>query len=254
MKLRSVSSIVTGGGRGIGHAISIALAREGADVAIIALKDLENAEKTVQEVKQLGRQAIALKTDITDKKSVDNMVRKVIEKFNKIDLLVNNAGLIIRAPLEKVTIEDWDRVVAVNLRGVFLCSMAVGNEMIKGKKGNIINIIGAAAHRCFAEGGAFGPSKAGIISLTKQMAVEWGKYNIRVNGVSPGPILTPETEKRLKDEDLRRRITKIPLSRIGTPEEIANAVVFLASEDSSYTTGQTIIVDGGGVETWYLYP
>ena len=254
MKLKGFASIVTGGGRGIGRAISLGLAREGADVAILALKDLKSAEDTAGEVKRLGCQAIALRTDITDPESVSHMVEEVLEKFGRIDLLVNNAGMNARAPLEQLSVEDWDRVVAVNLKGVFLCSVAVAREMIRKKKGNIINIAGASAHRCYALGGAFGPSKTGVISLTKQMAVEWAKYNIRVNGVSPGPIQTAETEERLKDGEIQCRIERIPLRRIGTPDEVMRAVVFLASEDSSYMTGQMLIVDGGGVETWYLYP
>lgn len=254
MKLNGVTSIVTGGGRGIGKAISLALAREGADVAVIALKDLASADETAKSVKQLGRRALILQTDITEEGSVTALVNKVLETFGKIDLLVNNAGMVGRAPLEEIPVETWDRVVAVNLKGVFLCSVAVAKEMIKQKKGNIINIAGASAHRCYAFGGAFGPSKAAVISLTKQMAMEWAKYNIRVNGVSPGPILTLETEEKLKDKETESRIAKIPLGRIGKPEEIAQAVLYLASEDSSYMTGQMLIVDGGGVETWYLYP
>ena len=257
MKLKNLTSIVTGGGKDIGRAITLVLAREGADVAIVALNDLESAEATVKDVKEIGSQAIALKADITDKESVSKMVHRVLETFGKVDLLVNNAGASARAPLEQLSVENWDKVIAVNLKGVFLCSVAVAKEMMKQKRdGNIINIGGASGHRCYGGGGAYGPSKAAVISLTKQMAVEWAKYNIRVNGVSPGPILTPRSIKRMRDdEDNKRRIEKIlPLGRAGRPEEVAEAVLFLASESSSYITGQMIIVDGGGVETWYLYP
>jgi len=252
MRLESVSSIVTGGGRGIGRAITLALAKEGADVAIVALKDLESAEATANEVRMLNRQAIAIQADITDKESVEAMVARTLEAFGKIDLLVNNAGMVARGPLESISVEDWDRVVAVNLKGVFLCSVAVAKQMIRHKRGCIVNIAGASAHRCFPGGGGFGPSKAGVISLTKQMAVEWARYDIRVNGVSPGPIMTPGTEETLKDDSIRQCIARIPLGRVGEPEEIARAVVFLASEDSSYMTGQMLVIDGGGVETSYL--
>ncbi len=255
MKLKGISSIVTGGGRGIGRAITLALAREGADVAVIAKSDLKSAESTANEACQLGSKAIFLQADVTQKESVDTMVAEVCRSFGKVDLLVNNAGLNIRAPLEQVKEEDWDKVVAVNLKGVFLCSVAVAKEMIRqGTGGNIINITGASAHRCYAENGAFGPSKAAVINLTRQMAVEWAKYKIRVNEVSPGPTLTSPTEERMLDEDVRRRIAKIPLGRIATPEEVANVVVFLASDDSRYMTGQSLIVDGGSIHTWYLYP
>ena len=125
-------------------------------------------------------------------------------------------------------------------------------KQMKQGKGNIINIAAASAHRCAALTGAFGPSKAAVVSLTKQMAVEWAKYNIRVNGVSPGPLMTPRNIQRI--ESTKERIKKIPLGRVGNPEEIANVIVFLAAEDSSYMTGQVLVVDGGGVETWWLYP
>ncbi len=252
MKLEGLSAILTGGGGTVGNEIALTLAGEGADVAILTIRS--NQEETVKQIRKLGRQAIALHGDVTDKGSVDRLVAQSIETFGKIDLLVNNAGTGIREPLEHVSVENWDRVVAVNLKGLFLCSVAVAKEMMKRQKGNIITVAGASAHRCLAGGGAFGPSKAGVVSLTKQMAVEWARYNIRVNGVSPGPIMNPETEELLKNDDLKQRIAKIPLGRVGKAEEVAKAIVFLASEDSSYMTGQMLIVDGGGVETWYLYP
>jgi len=236
----------------VGNAIALTLAREGANVAVVTIKS--NQDEMVKQIKNLGRQAVAFNVDITDKESVNFIVTQAIEAFGKVDLLVNNAGMGIRVPLEQVSVEDWDRVVAVNLKGLFLCSVAVAKEMMKRQKGNIITVAGASAHRCLAGGGAFGPSKAGVVSLTKQMAVEWAKYNIRVNGVSPGPIMNPETEELLKSEDIKQRVAKIPLGRVGRAEEVANTILFLASEDSSYMTGQMLIVDGGGVETWYLYP
>ena len=254
MKLEGLTSIVTGGGRGIGRAITVALANEGANVTIIALRDLKNATITGNMVEQLGHHALILTADVTDKESVDRMVQSVLDQFGKIDLLVNSAGMFKKGPLEHVSVEDWDKAVAVNLKGVFLTSGAVAGHMIKQKKGNIINIIAASAHRCYPEGGAYGPSKAAVVNLTRQMALEWAKYNIRVNGISPGPILTPENETKMRGEEASRRIAKIPLARVGKPEEIGKCVIFLASEDSSYVTGQTFVVDGGGSETWYLYP
>ena len=165
---------------------------------------------------------------------------------------LNNAGRSARAPLLELAEEDWERVVAVNLKGVYLCSVAAAKEMRKQGKGNIINIAGASAHSCLAGGGAFGPSKAGVINLTRQMAVEWARYNIRVNGISPGPVGGRETEKRMKEGNIKDKIAKIPLARIAEPEEIASVALFLAAEESSYITGQTIIVDGGSILTWYL--
>lgn len=254
MKLTGVCSIVTGGAKGIGRAITLALAAEGADVAIIGKADLASAEKVAKEVEGLGRRGLPLMADVTHKDSVDRMVRDVLDTFGKIDVLVNNAGTNIRGPLEEISEEEWDHVVSVNLKGVFLCSKCAGREMIRSHRGNIINIAGASAHRCYAENGAFGPSKAAVINLTTQMAVEWAKHNIRVNAVSPGPIMTPATRARIKDKDIRRRIEKIPMARVGKPEEVARTVVFLASDDSSYITGQSVVVDGGSIHSWYLYP
>lgn len=254
MKLTGVCSIVTGGAKGIGRAITLALAAEGADVAIIGKADLASAEKVAKEVEGLGRRGLPLMADVTHKGSVDRMVRDVLDTFGKIDVLVNNAGTNIRGPLEEISEEEWDHVVSVNLKGVFLCSICAGREMIRSNRGNIINIAGASAHRCYAENGAFGPSKAAVINLTTQMAVEWAKHKIRVNAVSPGPMMTPATRARIKDKDIRRRIEKIPMARVGKPEEVARTVVFLASDDSSYITGQSIVVDGGSIHSWYLYP
>lgn len=254
MKLDGKTAIVTGSGQGIGRAIALALAKEGADVVINVRKSVQRAKAVADEVRALGRRALVMRADVSKKGEVDQMVKKTLEEFGKVDILVNNAGISARAPIEELSEEDWDRVMNVNLKGAFLCSVAAGKEMIKLKRGNIINIVAASGHRSYPLAGAFGPSKAAVISLTKQLAMEWAKYNIRVNGVSPGPIWSPQTESMLKDEKTRERIKKIPMGRIGRPEEIADVAVFLASEDSSYITGQVIIVDGGGSETWYLYP
>ncbi len=247
MKLEGASAIVTGGGRGIGRAISLALAAEGCDVAIVVKRDQRNAEKTANDILRSGRQARAFLADISDKDSVDGFVDDVVSLFGKVDLLVNNASVLTVARLEDVSVEDWDNTLAVNLRGVFLCSVAVARDMMKRSCGNIINIIGASAHRCLPGVAAFGPSKAAVINLTRQMAVEWSRHNIRVNAVSPGPISTQETLERQKnEEDLRRRIAKLPIGRLGEPEEVASVVTFLASGESRYITGQSLIVDGGG--------
>ena len=252
MTLEGIAAIVTGAGGVVGHAIAYALASEGANVAVVTLSSAQS--DIVKKIKELGSQAIALHCDITDKNSVNQMVAQTVQSFGKIDLLVNNAGMSDRAPLEQLSVDSWDKVIAVNLKGVFLCSVAAAKEMMKQQKGNIVNITGASAHQCGAEMGAFGPSKAAVVNLTRQMAVEWAKYSIRVNGVSPGPIMDPVTAERIKEEGMRERIEKIPLGRVSKPEEIANVVLFLASEQSSNITGQTIIADGGGILTWYLYP
>ena len=153
MKLQNISSIVTGGGRGIGRSISLKIASEGADVAIIAEKDLKSADETAEQVRQLGRKAIVLKADVSNPDIVTEMVSKVLETFGKIDLLINNAAISLRGPLEQLSVENWDRVFAVNLKGIFLCGVAVAREMIKQSKGCIINIAAASGHRSYGGGG-----------------------------------------------------------------------------------------------------
>ena len=252
MRLKGCNALVTGGGKGIGRAITLALAREGANVVIVGRTDRESAVNVAREVEQLGCQAVPVITDVTKKDAVNRLIEDVEKEFGSIDLLVNNAGSLSYGELLDTPEEDWDSVVAVNLKGVFLCSVAAVRSMIKIGKGNIINITGASAHRCIPGYGSFGPSKAAVVNLTRQMATEWARYNIRVNEVSPGPIGTSETTALQQDESMRNKIRKIPIGRIGTPDEVANAVVFLASDDSSYMTGQSLIVDGGALNTWYL--
>ena len=252
MRLKGCNAIVTGGGKGIGRAITLALAREAANVAVVGNRDRVSVENTAKEVEQLGCRAVPVIADITKKDSVTRLTKDVEKEFGAIDLLVNNAGSLCYGTLIDTSEEDWDRVIATNLKGVFLCSVAAMGSMIKTGKGNIINITGASAHRCIPGYGSFGPSKAAVVNLTRQMAAEWAKYNIRVNDVSPGPIGTSETIALQQDESMRNRIRKIPMGRVGTPDEVANAVVFLASNDSSYMTGQSLIVDGGAVNSWYL--
>ena len=251
MELTGVKAIVTGGGV-VGGAIALGLAGQGADVAIVTLRSSQ--AETVAAIERIGRRAVHVHADITDRDSVDRMVGEVVEGLGGVDLLVNNAGLVLRAPLHEVTVEDWDRVTAVNLRGTFLCGVAVAKHMMAAGGGNIVNIAGATAHKCFPGGGGFGPAKAGVLNLTGQMAMEWARYGIRVNGVSPGPIMNQETAEILQDAEMQERVRKIPLGRVADAEEIASVVCFLASSDSSYITGHVIVVDGGGLHTSYLYP
>jgi NAD(P)-dependent dehydrogenase (short-subunit alcohol dehydrogenase family) len=252
MKLEGMTAIITGGAGSIGGATILALARQGADVVSLDLEEPEGQKALIGEVENLGRRAIALQGDITKKESVDSMITQVVRDFGKIDILVNVAGINIGAPLVDLSVELWDKVMAINLKSVFLCSVACAKVMMEQKRGNIINFAAASAHRVAGGSGAFGPSKAGVISLTKQMALEWAKDNLRVNCVSPGPVRTPKTEDRIKQN--LDRIANIPFGRVAEMEEITGVVVFLASAESSYMTGQALVVDGGGVETWWLYP
>lgn len=252
MKLENKVAIVTGAGRGIGRAIALTFAREGAKVAVADI-NYETASKVVEEIKGSGGEAVALKVDVADAESVEKMVREVLEKFGKIDILVNNAGIIRPSPLLETSEEDWDAVMNVNLKGVFLCSKAVVRHMIKQKSGSIINIASISGEAPELNTGAYTPSKAGVIALTSLMAMEWAKYGIRVNSISPGATWTPMEYEFYPTEELyKRRCETIPLGRFAQPEEIAEVALFLASDSASYITGENIRVDGGQMQSIFF--
>lgn len=251
MKLLNKVAVVTGGASGIGRAIALAFAREGADI-VIADVVLQDAEKVAGEVRSLGRKALPVKTDVSDRIDVNRMVEETLKVFKKIDILVNNAGIIKPAPLENLSEEDWDRVIDVNLKGQFLCGQAVGRKMIDQKEGTIVNTASLSGATPELWSGSYSPSKAGVISLTQQMAIEWAKYNIRVNAISPGAVLTPLTMSFYPTkEEYERRQKAIPLGRFAEPEDIAKTVVFLASDESAYITGEIVNVDGGQQASLY---
>jgi len=247
MSLKGKVAIVTGASQGIGRGIALGLAEAGADIVVNYYQNNDAATEVAEKIIMLGRNVLVLQGDISNREDVSRIVQEVLEAFEKIDILVNNAGIFIAGPLEKMREEDWDRVVAVNLKGVFLCCQAVGNHMIEKKSGgSMINVASISGHIPEINGGAYTPSKAGVIGLTRLLAVEWSKYNIRVNAISPGPVMTPLQRKAYPNEKLlAARNNSIPMRRHGTPEEIAKTVVFLASNDSSYITGEEITVDGG---------
>ncbi|MFQ5711545.1 MAG: SDR family NAD(P)-dependent oxidoreductase [Candidatus Geothermarchaeales archaeon] len=252
MRLEGKVAIVTGSSRGIGRAVAIGFAKAGADVVVNCDKDVEAAERVAEEIRSLGRRSIVVRADVSRKEDVDRMVEETLNEFGSIDILVNNAGIFTACPIEDLEEEDWDRVMNVNLKGVFLCSQAVGRHMIKKKSGVIINIASISGHIPETRLGAYTPSKAGVLGLTSLLAVEWAKHNIRVNAISPGPIRTALHEKIFADEVLREaRHRAVPLNRPGEPEEIAKIAEFLASDDSSYVTGQTIVADGGSMMSMF---
>lgn len=251
-RLKGKAAVVTGGNKGIGRTICLELAREGANVAVVAGHNLDGARAVAAEVERLGFRGIGLLVDVTSKASVDRMIDEAAAKFGSIDILVNNAGGASWGALESLSEEDWDRAFALNAKGTFLCSVAAAREMMKQKSGVIINIAGASAHRCYPRHGAFGPSKAAVLNFTRQASMEWAPSGIRVNGVSPGPIRDPDTNWQEKEPELAREVADIPLGRAGTRLEVARAVAYLASNDAAYITGQMLILDGGGVNTWYL--
>jgi len=251
MKLANKVAIVTGGGQGIGRAIALTLAREGAAV-IIADIDMDVATDTVREIETKGGKAIAIQTDVTQGNEVNRMAEKTIKQFGRIDILVNNAGLSEPHPTIDLTEADWDRIIDGNLKATFLCSQAVGRQMIQQKSGKIVSIASIVAHSAHPTQAPYCAGKAGVISLTRVLAMEWGKYNIHVNSVSPGAVETPRMAKFRKENPnfLEGRLEATPFHRFITPEEVANVVLFLVSSDSNAITGADIRVDVGSSAIW----
>ena len=240
-------AIVTGARQGIGKAIALALAEAGADIAICD-RVIEDGElnAVAEEVKRLGRRSLAVQADITQKAEVDGLVKRVVAEFGVIDILVNNAAVNIMAPLLELREDGWDRVIDTDLKGYYLCSQAVGRRMVEQKRGNIINIASTAAIASAPEMGAYCIAKAGVVMLTRVLAVELAQYNIRVNAIAPSMVKTKFSEPLWSDPETLKQIeSEIPLGRLAEPGDIIGAVLFLASDASSYITGHTIIVDGG---------
>jgi len=228
----------------------LAFAREGSDVVVVDI--LPQGKGVGDEVRAMGRRSLAIEMDVSKGDQVKEMVKTVVDSFGRIDVLANVAGINKKAPIEDYSEQDWDRIIEVNLKGTFLCSQAVGREMIKQGGGSIVNTASIAGYCSEFQAGAYGPSKAGVISLTKLMAVEWAKYNVRVNAVAPGPIRTSMFELAYPTESKRKqRIKSVPMNRLGTPEEVANAVAFLASDESPFMTGSILTVDGGALNSIY---
>lgn len=245
MKLRDKVTMITGGARGIGRSIAMVFAQEGSDIAVCDV-NLEAAEATCREIEALGRKALAVKMDVTSIVNVEEGLNKILDKFTKVDILINNAGITKDTLILRMSEADWDAVINVNLKGTFNCTRAVSKVMIKQRRGSIVNIasiIGIIGNPGQAN---YSASKAGIIALTKTSAKELASRNINVNAVAPGFIQTDMTAK-LPDEVKEKMKAVIPLDKFGTPEDVANTCLFLASEDASYITGQTIVVDGGMV-------
>ncbi|MBM3956915.1 MAG: 3-oxoacyl-[acyl-carrier-protein] reductase [Gemmatimonadetes bacterium] len=237
------TALVTGGAQGIGRAIALRMAEQGADVVVADVND-EAAERVAREVEARGRRSLAVHMDVSSKESVEAGVARAIEGFGRIDILVNNAGIISDALLMRMKDEDFDRVVNTNLRGTYYCTKAVVPGMLRARWGRIISVSSVVGLRGNAGQANYAASKAGINAFTWSLAKELATRNITVNAIAPGYVATATTEV-LSDrvKEMVRRV--IPMQRFGTPEEIAGIVVFLASEEAAYITGDVVRVDGG---------
>ena len=239
-------AVVTGGNQGIGFGIAQGLAGAGATV-VIANRRAAEGQKAAETLRKEGYNAIAIPTDVSQKASITTMVEEVIKRFQKIDILVNNAAVIIRKPLEDFEEAEWDTIHNTNLRGLFLCCQTVGREMIKRKKGKIINISSVLSQIAQSGRGVYATTKAGVSHLTRALAMEWSRYNINVNAIGPGLTITPINEKYFKENpgDLKKILEGIPIGREAYPRDYAGAAVFLASKASNFVTGQSLAVCGG---------
>lgn len=240
MSLKNKTAIVTGGRQGIGCGIVRALAKEGCNIVISDIVE-EDCEKVAEEIKKMGAEALVVKCDVSKKEDVDNLIKKTIEKFGKLDILVNNAGIYPFKPFMEMKESDWDKVMNINLKSMFLCSQTAAKEMKNG--GKIVDISSIASVVGFEGLVHYCASKGGVNGMIRAMALELAPKKINVNAVAPGAIDTPGAAS--SPEQVKQTICAIPWQRMGKPEDIANAVVFLASEKADYITGQVLIVDGG---------
>ncbi|MGA3173546.1 MAG: glucose 1-dehydrogenase [Syntrophorhabdales bacterium] len=238
--------IVTGAGRGIGRVLALALADAGCHV-VIADVLVREGEEAAGEIRKKGKDSIFIKVDLPRKAEIEAMASETVKRFGKIDILVNNAGINIFSPAEDFSLDDWNKVVNVNLTGTFFCAQAVGKIMIGQNKGKIVNVASIGGMTgTYRKAVAYDSTKAGIINFTRSLAVEWGRYNINVNAIAPGMIETDLTRGRLEDKEFHDYfIKRVPLGKIGQAYDLAGPVIFLCSEASDWLTGQTMVLDGG---------
>ncbi len=241
-------AVVTGGSRGIGLAIAEGLASAGA-VCVLSSRKVEEGERAAKILRDKNLKAHFIPVDVSRRESVRKLFSAVLDKFQKIDILVNSAANILRKPMEEITDEEWDSLMEVNLRGVFFCCQEAGRGMIRRKQGKIINISSNVSQVLQPGRGVYAVTKAGVSHLTRVLAFEWAPYHINVNAIAPGPTLTDLNRKYFEEhpEDLKARIQSMPLGRMGQPRDHVGVAVLLASPASDFITGQTIFVDGGSI-------
>ena len=245
--LEGKSGIVTGSRQGIGKEVALALASAGANVVVCDhIAEDGNLETVAEEIRKRGRHSLAIKVDVSCKTEVDNLIQRVVYEFGTIDILVNNAGIIIRTPLMETPEKDWDRIIDTDLKGYYLCAQAAAKIMIQRKTGNIVNIASTLGMKAAKNTGAYCIAKAGILMLTRVLALELSDSNVRVNAVAPGLVQTEFSRTVWSDpEGRKQREAMIPLGRMAEPDDIVGSVLFLASDAARYITGQTIVIDGG---------
>jgi len=247
-ELNGKVALVTGAKQGMGKSHALALAKQGAKVVVTDINK-EECEIVVEEIKSSGGEAVAFKLDVSNASEVNQVFDEIVKQFGRLDILVNNAGIYSPKAALDLTEADWDKTISINLKGEFLCAQRAAREMAKNKWGRIINIASIASGGVgvgISGGAHYTASKGGIIGMTETLADEWASLGINVNAIGPGAIDTPMTSvSQIPDEAMNAILTGVPLKRMGKPEEVSAAVVFLASEEASYVTGVTLYVDGG---------
>ncbi|MBI2558700.1 3-oxoacyl-ACP reductase FabG [Candidatus Woesearchaeota archaeon] len=246
-KLDGKIAIVTGSNRGIGKGIAIALAREGCKVVVNSYKEDEDAKKTAEEIKKLGADSIFVKADVIREVDMKSLVEHTVKHFGRLDIMVNNAGILVQGTVDTLTEQDWDKQMDVNLKGVFFATKYAVMQMKKqGTSGRIINISSIAGLVGFPGISAYCASKGGVTEFTREVALDCAQYKITVNAINPGVIVTDMTKGMINDEETRKSLLEnTPVGRFGQPEDIGNAAVFLALDESSFITGHNLVVDGG---------
>ncbi len=243
--LRDKVALVTGAGKGLGKSMALALSESGAHVAVVS-RTRSDIEATAREIQECGVKSVPIVADVTKEDDVAKMVEKVLSELKTIDILVNNVGTYLFSHCLESSLEEWHKILEVNLTSTYLCSKIVGKHMAGKQRGKIINVSSALGAFGVSGSSAYCASKGGVIQLTRSLAIEWAKYNIMVNSIAPYSMETEMTKTMLEDEKIKKAIiSKIPLKRVGKPSDLSGVVVFLASKASDYITGQVIFVDGG---------